>query len=342
MDSAPKISVVMTAYNAATTVREAVDSILAQTFGQFEFIVIDDGSSDDTGSILDEYQRRDPRMRVYHQCNQGMIAALNWGCQLARAPYIARMDADDLSLPVRFERQLDYMEAHPEIGVLGAWISKLKDGATSAAWCPAASPRILKWQLFSGVCFAHPVVFMRRAVMESIGFYRPAAKFGEDLDLWLRASAITEFANVPEILLRYRVWQGSTSQVHRQSYGATQVILLADYISDFLGVAPPIEAVWGLRQLRVGPLPSDPKQIAATASLVEKLYVKYLQQNCLNAQEQREISFDAATKLASLALLALKVEASDCPTLLFRALKLDYRLLHPRGIWRGLEKVLAR
>ena len=95
----PKVSVVMPAYNAALYLDEAVTSILNQTLRDFEFIVINDGSTDDTISILDKYERSDNRLRVYHQENQGMIAALNRGCRLARGKYIARMDADDVSFP---------------------------------------------------------------------------------------------------------------------------------------------------------------------------------------------------------------------------------------------------
>src|SRR5918996_2481069 len=118
MISTPKVSVVMPAYNAAVYLDEAVTSILNQTFREFEFIVINDGSTDDTVSILDKYEKSDSRIRVYHQENQGMIAALNRGCRLARGKYIARMDADDISLPRRFERQLEFMEGHPQIGIL--------------------------------------------------------------------------------------------------------------------------------------------------------------------------------------------------------------------------------
>jgi glycosyltransferase involved in cell wall biosynthesis len=105
----PKVSVVMPAYNAAAYLDESIGSILTQTFRDFGFIIIDKGSSDVTGSILEKYQELDGRVRVHHQKNQGMIIALNRGCRLARGQYIARMDADDVRLPHRFERQLEYI-----------------------------------------------------------------------------------------------------------------------------------------------------------------------------------------------------------------------------------------
>src|SRR5437867_4937360 len=113
MASGPKVSVVMPAYNAAAYLDESIGSILSQTFRDFEFIIVNDGSSDDTNSILDRYQKSHKRIRVYHQENQGMIAARNRGCRVAWGQYIARMDADDVSFPNRLERQMEYIEKHP-------------------------------------------------------------------------------------------------------------------------------------------------------------------------------------------------------------------------------------
>ena len=125
MLSAPKVSVVMSAYNAAAYLDEAVSSILDQTFRDFEFIIINNGSTDDTGPILDKYQKLDSRIRVYYHEQQGLARALNYGCRLARGQYIALMDADDISYAQRLEKQLEYIEGHPQIGILGTWICKI-------------------------------------------------------------------------------------------------------------------------------------------------------------------------------------------------------------------------
>src|SRR5919106_3261019 len=257
MISTPKVSVVMPAYNAAVYLDEAVTSILNQTFREFEFIIINDGSTDDTASILDKYEKSDTRISVYHQENQGMIAALNRGCRLARGEYIARMDADDVSFRDRLEKQVEYIEKHPQIGILGTWICREKDGSMAGNWCPSTNSKILKWDNFFGVCVAHATVLMRRDVIERLNFYRPEAIDGEDGDLWLRASAITEFGNVPEVLYRVRVWPGSTSQLLSQSRRDVHVRLLTSFIKQFLNVDPPVEAVAGLRQTRIGPPFSD-------------------------------------------------------------------------------------
>lgn len=127
MDTKPVVSVLMSVYNCEEYLREAVDSILNQTFMDFEFIIIDDGSTDSTAAILAEYERKFTRLCIHHQTNQGVIASLNMGLELAQGKYIARMDADNVSLPERLAKQVDFLETHPEIGVLGTG-AQIMDG----------------------------------------------------------------------------------------------------------------------------------------------------------------------------------------------------------------------
>jgi len=342
MIARPKVSVVMPVFNAAAYLDESIRSILNQSFQDFEFIIINDGSSDATKLIANEYEKSDGRIRAHHVHNEGMIAALNRGCDLARGAYIARMDADDVSFAHRLQKQVDYMEKHPRTGVVGSWICIEKNGSAAGTWCPPTSPNVLKWTMFFGVCMAHPSVLMRRDVISRLAFYRPDAVHGEDVDLWLRASAITEFGNVPEVLLKYRVWEGSTSQVLFQSRREAHVRLLNSFIKEYLNVDPPLEAVAGLRRMRVGPFLDDPTQIHLTAALVKELYRKFMKDNNVEPQERSEISWDVAKKLARLALLTFRFDRLEFLFLLMQALRIDCRLLHPSAIMRGLERVLER
>src|SRR5262249_10266218 len=115
----PKVSVAMSVHNGERFLAEATDSILGQTFRDFELILVDDGSTDGSGAIADAYQRKDTRVRVIHQHKFGLVAALNQACEQARGEYIARMDADDVAIPDRLVRQVAFMDAHPEVAVLG-------------------------------------------------------------------------------------------------------------------------------------------------------------------------------------------------------------------------------
>jgi glycosyltransferase involved in cell wall biosynthesis len=325
----------MPAFNAAEFLDEAVTSILDQTFRDFEFIIINDGSTDQTPSILERYQKADQRIRLYHQENKGIIAALNRGCRLARGQYIARMDADDISLPHRLERQLDYIEHHPEIGILGTWIHKIaQDGSVVGRWSPSPNLNVLKWKHFFGGCVCHPSVLMRRSVLEKINYYREGSAPIEDEDLWLRASAITEFGNVPETLFKYRTWTGSTFQRLQKSSGEAQISLLFSFISDFMKVAPSLDAVAGLKLKKCKNL----QQILLAAALLESLYQTFQETNALNTRERLEISSDAAKRMALLAFQALRFKSMKCLSLSIRAVRLNYRLLSPSVILKNLKQ----
>lgn len=339
MHSSPKISVLMSAYNAAAFLEESVGSILDQTFRDFEFIIVNNGSSDDTGAILDRYRKMDPRIRVYYHQQEGLAPALNFACQLARGQYIALMDADDLSFAHRLARQVEYMDTHPSIGVVGSWIHKLKNGVVANSWRPPTRPKVLKWNLFFGLCVCFPSVMIRREVMERVScFYRTDLLFAEDVDLCLRLSSMTEFGNVPEVLYRYRVWQGSNTQTRLRSVRETHVRLLASHIKQFLHTEPPMEAVVGLRQTRVGPIFSDPKSICATAALIQELYRRFLKEHELTREDRKEISRDAAKRLASLALQGSRFEGRIFMRLFIQAMKLDHRLVYPAALARGVKR----
>ena len=125
---APLVSVVMSVFNGQAFLRDAIDSILNQTMGDFEFLIIDDGSKDDTGTILSNYADRDPRVRIIQQESRGRAQSLNIGINSAQGQYIARMDADDIALPNRIIRQIDYLEKHDNVGVLGGGYELIDTG----------------------------------------------------------------------------------------------------------------------------------------------------------------------------------------------------------------------
>jgi glycosyltransferase involved in cell wall biosynthesis len=205
--SSPAISVILPAFNAAAYVQEAVVSILEQTFGDFELILIDDGSSDETPAILDCLARGDARIRLIRQENAGVVAALNRGLSLARGRYVARMDADDRAYPERFAAQFDFLEAHPEVAVLGSFV-RFIDGAGTAfgEWRVPATNRDIKASLLGGDCpLPHPSVMARREVLVAVGGYCDRFSHAEDFELWLRLSRAHGFANLRQPLLDYRV-----------------------------------------------------------------------------------------------------------------------------------------
>ena len=215
MTRQPRVSVVLPVYNGEPFLADALESILAQSFRDFELIAIDDGSRDASGEILDRLAARDDRVRVVHQTNAGIVAALNRGLALARGELIARMDADDLAHPERFARQVVFLDAHAEIAVVGCAVTLIDrvGNRIRDVEYPLASEAVAAF-LACGSPLAHPAVMMRRAAVLAAGGYREAYLHAEDYDLWLRMAERYRIANLPDRLLRYRQHATEQSLVH--------------------------------------------------------------------------------------------------------------------------------
>jgi hypothetical protein len=219
---APKVSVVMSVYNGAPFLREAVESILAQTFADFEFIIIDDGSTDKTAEILSTYAKADNRVRIFRQEeNRGRAESLNWGLGLARARLIARMDADDVSLPGRLKQQSDFLESHQEVGLVGGVHEIIdKNGGALATGCMPLEDQQIRTRMLEYNCMCHSAVMMKRDVALASGGYRSQLRDADDYDLWLRIAERTELANLDQVVVRYRVHsqQASIRNMEHQNW----------------------------------------------------------------------------------------------------------------------------
>jgi len=215
MPERPRVSVVMPVHNGGAYLAPAIESILAQTLPDFELVIVDDGSTDATAQTLRHYQARDPRVRVHAQARSGLVASLNRGCHTARATYIARMDADDLAFPERLARQLEFLERHPGVAVVGSAVVRI-DGEgheIKRNVCPSSHAEIVK-ALEEYTPFTHPSVMLRAEALLAVGGYRAAYRAAEDYDLWVRLSERYELANLPEPLLHYRVYPDQISMRH--------------------------------------------------------------------------------------------------------------------------------
>ncbi|ASQ89850.1 hypothetical protein CHL67_01975 [Prosthecochloris sp. GSB1] len=199
---APKVTVLMPVHNGEAYLRQAVQSILDQTFTDFEFLILDDGSTDGSRDIVRSFG--DPRIRLEaNERNLGTVHALNRGIRLARGKYIARMDCDDVSLPERLERQVRFMDAHPEVGVSGSGMRLIKKGRLkNTRLQPQADPE-LKITLLFNTCFFHPTVIMRTAVVKKTP-YPDNLVFTQDYNFWTRLATETCFANLRETLVYFR------------------------------------------------------------------------------------------------------------------------------------------
>jgi hypothetical protein len=212
MPGRTQVSVVMPIHNGERYLRDAIESVLAQSLAEFELIAIDDGSTDATPEILASFAERDSRVTVETLPGSGQSAALNHGLSTAESPYVAIMHADDLSLPDRLARQVAFMDAHPAIGICGSWVQLIGEREGELWAFPAEHDEIRCHLLFANV-LPHPSVIMRCPQINELGLaYDDGLHCAQDYDLWVRAAERVRVANLPEALVHYRVHAGQTTR----------------------------------------------------------------------------------------------------------------------------------
>jgi glycosyltransferase involved in cell wall biosynthesis len=225
---APRVTVLLPVYDAERFLAEAVDSILAQTFSDFELLAIDDGSRDGSVAMLEEYARRDSRVRLVRQPHAGLVATLNTGLALARGEFVARMDADDVSLSKRLALQISALTARPDVVCIGGAFDVIdaENRLLNRVVQPCEHAAMLAMALGgrSPICGSN-VVFRRREVL-AIGGFDAGAAFVEDLDLWLRLAEAGRLANLPDVISRVRFHDASVSatEQERQLDGIRDVV----------------------------------------------------------------------------------------------------------------------
>ncbi|MDJ0799829.1 MAG: glycosyltransferase [Calothrix sp. MO_167.B12] len=202
----PKVTVLTAVYNGESYLREAIDSILAQTFPDFEFLIINDGSTDSTQEIIQFYD--DPRIRlINNEYNLGLTRSLNKGLELAKGEFIARQDADDISEPERLAKQVAFLETHPEVALVGTWYKDIDPQGNLIGECnlPCDCTQI-RWDILFYCPFVHSaVMFRKHTIAEQIGFYDEAFSYAQDYDLWWRISRRLQVANINEYLMKLRI-----------------------------------------------------------------------------------------------------------------------------------------
>ncbi|HEY4503943.1 MAG TPA: glycosyltransferase [Candidatus Paceibacterota bacterium] len=205
MDENVKISVLMTVYNGEKYLREAINSVLSQTFTDFEFIIVNDGSKDNSLEIIKSY--KDPRIVfIDNQVNSGLIKSLNIGISNAKGKYIARMDQDDISLPNRFATQYDFMEKNPNIDVVGGWTECVNPSGNSIKISRnVIDPWVIRYEfLFNNVMF-HSSIFFKTEVIKKNGGYSEQFVHSEDYEMYSRPGKELLCANIPQVLFKLRL-----------------------------------------------------------------------------------------------------------------------------------------
>lgn len=249
------LSVIMPVFNAEDTLDEAIHSILEQSCNNFEFIIVDDGSSDSSSQIIDKWAGEDDRIRPVYNDHRGIVKALNKGLRQAKGRYIARMDADDISLPLRLEKQVTFLDEHPEIGLVSCLVEHLGNQQTQegyaryVSWINGlTSAEEIRMNRFIESPLAHPSVCFRQSLIPKYGDYRDG-NFPEDYELWLRwLDQGVQMRKLPEVLLQWRDQENRLSRNHPRYSTEAFYKIKAEYLAQWLQSQNPYHpyiVIWG-------------------------------------------------------------------------------------------------
>jgi len=284
----PQVNIILPAYNAEKFIGAALDSLLNQTFEDFEIFVINDASLDNTAAICQAYADSDPRIRLIHNPgNKGVTKTLNRGLELATAPLVARMDADDIAMPNRLERQVAYMSENPDVGVVSSWIRPTtSEGKIYTHFGNTPSDDdYLDWAFLFKNPIAHPAVMFRTELVRSVGGYGQEETLVEDYELWSKLHQKTKIHIIPEQLLIYHIHAQSVSNRNtiRQSLAATRVAKFN--IENFLGQPVDFNATAVIHYAGLS-FQTAYKQadILAAINLLEALYSKFTMERSLKPE----------------------------------------------------------
>lgn len=337
----PLVSIVMTVYNDIKYIEESINSILNQTYKNFEFIIIDDASTDGTQSLLKQYSITDNRLKViYNKNNIGFIRSLNKGFKHAKGKYIARQDADDISLPKRLETQVRYLENNQNIGLCGTWIKIIDHNGRfhNKIKKHPSSPYSIQWNLSFFCCIAHSSVMIRTTIIDKNGAYNPKFQFVEDYELWVRLSKTTLLANIPKFLVLYREHglNISTTKTKEQEQGT--ISISKQSISEILGIEVPESLIIKLNRMTKDVM-LEKTDMKSIFDLIMDLYQIFIMNNSPNQYIKKEIAEEAANKLILLAFRNVCRWPFESCRVIYRAIELDRNIFF-KCFFKNFYKIL--
>ena len=207
----PKVSIIMAVYNGEEFLQDSILSVLNQTYKNFEFVIVNDGSTDNTAKILEEFSKNDSRIKIVNNIeNIGLTKSLNRGIRESVGEYIARLDAGDLSTPDRIEREVDFLNKNKDIGLVGSWMQIIDtEGKTVEEVKYPTEDEIIRHDLIGYNPFVHSSIMFRRGVGQKAGFYNEVYKYAQDYNFYFQLLPHTKFSNIPACLVKYRRYPNS-------------------------------------------------------------------------------------------------------------------------------------
>lgn len=295
----PKLSVVLSVYNGEQFLAQTLDSILGQSFNDFELIAIDDGSSDRTFEILSAYHKTDHRLvLVKNNGNIGIPKSRNHGCNLARGEYIAVSDADDISVQNRFERQVQFLEQYSDIMLVGSSAELINDAGDQIGRVNLpTSPGYLGWLLILRNPFVHSSIMMRRAAGAAVGFYSENTPVALDYDLVTRVSMVFKVANLPEALIQYRVSNASITSTSKPLQDQIATEVMQRLASHYLQRHVSLREITALRKLIWEEPHFETDEMGVAAHVLKRLFNAYIAVKAPSVDDTRAIARYTAARL---------------------------------------------
>lgn len=315
MSVKPIVTVLLPVYNGELYLKEAIDSILSQSYSNFIFLIINDGSSDRSEEIILSYT--DSRIQyISNEQNLGLISTLNKGLQLINTKYVARMDADDISLPQRLEKQVAFLESHPEVGILGTWSQSFGEGNNCITKYQAEHESIRYKQLYQ-IQLVHPTCIMRMDVLRSQSVvYDNNYTHAEDYELFTRLSHVTKLANLQEVLHLYRKHSNAVSTVYSKAQLEASIRIKQREFA-LLGVNATESQIESFKLLNY----QDYNNLALSANEIMSLLESIVNANELSSY----IEWDYLNNMLSQLWFSYCYETKQ-PIRVFKSSKLQYRL----------------
>ena len=337
----PRVSVVMPSFESAPYVQNAVNSILGQTERNIELIIVQDmGARDGTEAILNEFD--DERVRVVRNDTPlGLARSLNRGFALARSEYVARMDADDVSLPERLEKQVEHLDRQPKVAVVGSAVRHVDErGRQIGMRQYPITPGLVMWKMHFDCAMCHPAAMIRRSVFEEIGGYSPAAKNWEDYELWTRIMRHHSMSNVPDVLLDYRIHGRAVSVRKKQEQ--RQHIVDGGRRAMEVTMARPVDRDF-VHSLIYPYTIGDRRNAIGAAWLLENLYRSYRMWYRERSREDLiAVKDDVAERTSHIMARSVKAAPVAVPMILWQASRGGPGVaarIGPETIRRGIERL---
>lgn len=340
----PRVSVITTVYNGERFLAEAIESILQQSYGDFEYILINDASTDSSPTILDHYASLDPRLLVFHNSsNLHIDRSLNRALGSAHGDYIAVLDQDDLAHSQRLERQVAFLDANPEIGVVGTQAVSINAGGQSRrSMVFPIVPDLARWVILFATPVLHSAAMMRRSLLQKVGGYGSRSRYAADYALWAELITHTKIANLPETLVSYRRHDHQTSTVAMTPQQGEVWLLIFRMLVERLSLRVPLDDIGVLYHGVRGSQLEDAAALARASDLLAAIRERYLAVEQPAPATVEEINGDCAQRLLTMAWVHRHSQRADSRMLLQRALEFDPQLWQRARTRAQLRRLSSR